>query len=79
MKAFDTISHKLLWNALEQFGIEPQYISLLRRLHADQQATVLTDKEKSPGSLSVQTSFDLVVVVLTLASIWLHCRQTVYR
>ena len=28
-----------------QFGIEPQFISLLRRLYADQQATVLTDKE----------------------------------
>ena len=44
-KAFDTIRHRSLWNALAQFGIEPQYISLLRRLHADQQATVLTDKE----------------------------------
>ena len=44
-KVFDTIRHKSLWSALEQFGIEPQYISLLRRLHADQKATVLTDKE----------------------------------
>ena len=45
MKAFDTISHKSVWDALAQFGIEPQYISLLKRLYADQQATVLTDKE----------------------------------
>ena len=45
MKAFDTIRHKSLWNALAQLGIEPQYISLLRRLYADQQATVLIDKE----------------------------------
>ena len=44
-KVFDTIRHKSLWSALEQFGIEPQYISLLSRLHADQKATVLTDKE----------------------------------
>ena len=44
-KAFDTIRHRSLWNALAQFGIEPQYISLLRRLYADQQATFLTDKE----------------------------------
>ena len=35
MKAFGTISHKSLWNALEQFGIEPQYTSLLKRLYAD--------------------------------------------
>ena len=45
MKAIDTISHKLLYNAFAQFGIEPQYISLLRTLYTDQQATVLTDKE----------------------------------
>ena len=29
-KAFDTIKHKALWTALAQFGIEPQYISLLK-------------------------------------------------
>ena len=45
MKAIDTISHKLLYNAFAQFGIEPQYISLLKTLYTDQQATVLTDKE----------------------------------
>ena len=41
----DTKRHKSFWNALAYFGIEPQYISLLRTLYADQQATVLTDKE----------------------------------
>ena len=45
MQAFDSISHKSLWKALEKFGIEPQYISLLRRLYAEQQGTVFTDKE----------------------------------
>ena len=44
-KAFDAIRHRSQWNALAQFGIEPQYISLLRRLYADQQATVLIDTE----------------------------------
>ena len=44
-KAFDTIKHKALWTALAQFGIKPQYISLLKKLYADQKATVLTDKE----------------------------------
>ena len=31
-KAFDTMRHKALWTALAQFGIEPQYISLLKSL-----------------------------------------------
>ena len=55
MKAFDTISHKSLWNALEQFGIESQYVSLLRRLYADQQATVLTDKESDVFEIKRKT------------------------
>ena len=44
-KVFDTIRHHKLWTALEQFGIEPHYIRLVRRLFADQKATVSTDKE----------------------------------
>ena len=40
----DTIKHKELWTALAHFGIELHYICLLKR-YADQQATVLTDKE----------------------------------
>ena len=44
-KAFDTIKHNALWTALALFGIEPHYICLLKRLYADQKATVLTDKE----------------------------------
>ena len=45
MKAFDSISHKSLWTALVKCGIEPQCICLLRRIHAKQKATVLTDME----------------------------------
>ena len=44
-RAFDTIKHKALWTALAHFGIESHYICVLQRLHADQKATVLTDKE----------------------------------
>ena len=44
-KAFDTIKHKALWTALAHFGIEPQHINFLKRLYADEKATVLTDKE----------------------------------
>ena len=42
-KALDTIKHKALWTALAQFGVESHQSSLLKRLHADQKATVLTD------------------------------------
>ena len=45
MKAFDSIGLKSPWKALEQCGIEPQYISLFRRQYAEQKATVLTDRE----------------------------------
>ena len=45
MKAFDSISHKSPWKALDKGGIEPQYISLLRRLYAEQKGTVFTDRE----------------------------------
>ena len=44
-KGFNTIRHDGLWNALARFEVETPYISLWKRLHADQQATVWTDKE----------------------------------
>ena len=45
MKAFDSITHKSIWNALKSCGIEHDYISLLKKLGRDQKATVLTDEE----------------------------------
>ena len=45
-KAFDTTRLKELWTALAQFGIEPHYISLWKRLYAGQKATVLTERER---------------------------------
>ena len=45
MKAFDSITHNFIWNALKTCGIEQECISLLKRLYKDQEATVLTDKE----------------------------------
>ena len=44
-KAFDRIKHQSLWNALKYFGLDQKYIDLLKKLYADQKATVLTDKE----------------------------------
>ena len=45
MKAFDSITHKSIWNALKSCGIEHDYISLLKKLYRDQKATVLSDEE----------------------------------
>ena len=36
MEAFDSITHKSIWNALKSFGIEHDYISLLKKPHRDQ-------------------------------------------
>ena len=44
-KAFDSITHKSIWNALKSCGIEHDYISLLKKLYRDQKASVLTDEE----------------------------------
>ena len=45
MKAFESITHKSIWKALNSCGIEHDHISLLKKLYKDQQATVLTDEE----------------------------------
>ena len=45
MKAFDSINHNSIWDALKTYGIEHEYISLLKRLYRNQKATVMIDKE----------------------------------
>ena len=45
MKAYDSIIHNSIWDALETCGIEHQYINLLKRRYKNQKATVMTDKE----------------------------------
>ena len=44
-ECIDSISHQFLWKALEKYGIESNYFSLLRRLFAEQKGTVSMDKE----------------------------------
>ena len=43
-KAFDTIDHQRLWQALHNQDVPPQYIRLLQSLYSDQSAAVKTDK-----------------------------------
>ena len=47
-KAFDTINHDGLWQALTHQHVPQQYIHLLQRLYADQTAAVETDKLSRP-------------------------------
>ena len=46
-EAFDSITHKSIWNALKSCGIEHDYISLLKKSYRDQKASVLTDEESN--------------------------------
>ena len=45
MKAFDSITDKSFWNALNSSGIEHEYMCFLEKLYKYQKATVLTDEE----------------------------------
>ena len=44
---YQNVFRESLWKALEKCGIESHYISLLRRLFAEQKGTVSTDKESN--------------------------------
>ena len=46
-KAFDSISHKSIWEALKSCNVDDGYISLLRKIYRDQKASVQTDKESN--------------------------------
>ena len=44
-KAFDSISHNSIWEALLSCNVDHEYISLLRKIYKDQKASVQTDEE----------------------------------
>ena len=46
-KAFDSITHKSIWKALNARGINHEDISLLKKLYKDQKAPVQTDVESN--------------------------------
>ena len=46
-KAFDSISHKSIWDALKSCNIDHEYVSLLRKIYRDQKASVQTDEESN--------------------------------
>ena len=46
-KAFDSITHNSIWNALKSCGIEHDCISLFKKIYKDQKASVQTDVESN--------------------------------
>ena len=46
-KAFDSISHNSIWEALKSCNVDHEYVSLLRRIYRDQKASVQTDEESN--------------------------------
>jgi hypothetical protein len=50
-KAFDSVTHEALWNAMAEQGVEPAYTSLLARLYQNQTAAVKTDCHSRPFNI----------------------------
>ena len=50
-KAFDTVEHNSLWEALVDLGIQPAYVNLLKILYRSQLATVASGAESRSFSL----------------------------
>ena len=46
-KAFDSISHKSIWEALKSCNFDHEYVSLLRMIYRDHKASVQTDEESN--------------------------------
>ena len=50
-KAFDTVEHDTLWDALDELGVAQPYTNLLKKLYSCQQATVVSGVESRPFDL----------------------------
>jgi len=47
-KAFDSVTHRGIWDALQQQGVDQGYIELLRSMYRGQTACVRTDRTSAP-------------------------------
>ena len=56
MKAFDSISHNSIWEALKSCNVGHDYISLLKKLYRDQKASVQTDEESEIFDIQARRS-----------------------
>ena len=50
-KAFDSVTHEAIWNAMVDQGVSTNYTTLLSKLYNNQTATVKTDCESRPFSI----------------------------
>jgi hypothetical protein len=50
-KAFDTVEHEPLWEALVELGIQPAYVNLLKIMYSSQLATVASGAESRSFNL----------------------------
>ena len=55
-RAFDTVEHAPLWDALEELGVESGYVDLLKTLYRKQASTVLVGEEAGHLHWSVVSS-----------------------
>ena len=46
-KAFDSISHKSIWEALKSCNVDHEYVSFLRKIYRDQKASIHKDEESN--------------------------------
>ena len=70
-KAFDSITHKSIWNALKSFGIEHDYISLLKKLQRPE--SISTDRRRKwhvRDQERNQTGWPSVKLALQHGTVW---------
>ena len=53
-KAFDSISHNSIWEALKSCNVDHEYVSLLRKFYRDQKASVQTDEESEIFDIAIR-------------------------
>ena len=51
-KAFDTVEHPSLWDALQEQGVPLQYVTILRKLYDGQTGRVVANGESRPFSIT---------------------------
>jgi len=50
-KAFDTVEHAPLWDALTELGVRAEYVDLIKMLYREQKSTVFSGSESRPFTL----------------------------
>ena len=51
-KAFDSVEHEAIWQALEELGAPLRYVEVLRSLYRGQEGRVVAEKESKPFKIA---------------------------